>query len=543
MDYFSRKASSSKEKTSPTVQSQETCQISLSAEKNISPEATEKQPSQKRGRKTSKAARKLVEAGISCSSEELSCVSVQASNESKDEAAEKTSGILGGDTVALLAQISADACDTVGISKSRATVMDVDHVEITKHHKVDSKSGKIVKNQTDLKSFPLSPVVHSNDKANLFKSAAQNLRKEQEAKQPEPDEKSLSDVSMEDNVDENSLLNSSTVTISFEDFVRSQSQVSGEEGTEDKEDKNENITEVEKIDIDQLDIFETEQNLDPDVAPLQVSPRTLTIQAEVHVLSAKQEASKTVGKLASIFARRKGANSPAEAKSPHAEAEPQLHSTTLPVKHRSNVVLQEEDLELAVLESESLPKCSEAERKQFMAAFKQPSLDGSKTKHGKSQGKKKSPEEKDFAGEDASVPPPTDTEVTSSSQESNATSKKPARKARKKVKEDQETVASLATAEETASLMDDKKEEPPVTSAPPAVRRSRREVAVRNKPESTPAIAVGKTRKPTKSKDTAAASPDKPVKISTPNKTHKSKHGVYVAELVCPPDTKESPIR
>ncbi|XP_029015494.1 ATPase family AAA domain-containing protein 5 [Betta splendens] len=526
MDYFNRKALSSKEKTSSPEQSQGNCQI-LSAEKNTSPEAAVKQQSQKRGRKTSKAVRKLVESEIGSSPEEVSCLIVEASSESKDERAEKISGILGSDTAALLALVTADAYDTAGKSKSDATVIDVDHVEIAEHPKDDAKSGKTVKNKRELKGFPLSPVVHLNDKA-----VARNSNKEQEAKQPEPDQSSLSDASMEVNVDENSQLNSSTVTISFEDFVRSQD--SGENIT--YQDKNENLTE------------------DSEETSLQVSPRTLTVQAEVHVLSARQEAAKATGKLASIFTRKKGANSPAEAISPsQAEAEPQLPSTALPVKRRSNVVLQEEDLELAVLESESLPKCGEAERKQFMAAFKQPSLDGSKTKPGKSQGKQKNPEEKTFGPveEDAVVPPSTE-EVTSSSQQSKATSKKPAKKSRKKVKEDQETVTLITTAEESAIVIDEK-EEPPVTPALSitAVRRSKREVVVRNKPECTPAIPVRKTRtklRLNESQDVAtaaaaaAAPPDSPVKMSTP-KTHKSKRSVYMAEMVGPPDTKESPIR
>lgn len=561
MDYFSRRAPSSKEKTSPPQQSKENCQTSRSAEKTISPEAAVKQPSQKRGRKTSKAARKLVEAEAVSSFEEVSCLIVEEPHESKDAAAEKTSGILGSDTAALLAQLNADACVTAGISESSATV-NVEQAEIHEHHKDDSKCGNTVKNKPELKSLPLSPVVPSSDKANHVTTAARNSRKQQqqEAKQPESDEKdaenSLCDVSMEVNVDEASQLNSSTVTISFEDFVRSQSEDKGEEGTEDdqgKEDKNEITTEVEKMDTDQLDIPKTEENLSSGDLSLQVSPRTLTIQAEVHVVSAKQEVVKAVGKLASIFTRTKGANSPAEAiSSPHAEAGPQLPCTPLSVKRKSNVVLQEEDLELAVLESESLPKCSEAERKQFMAAFKQPSLDGSKTKPGKSQGKQKQPEEKNLgdadntAKEDAAIPPSTE-EVPASSQQNNAIKKKPAKKGRKKAKEEKEVVTPPAPVEETVTTIDDKKEESTVPSVPsiPVVRRSRREAVVRNTPETTPTVPVRKTRKLNESKDAAAAAtalPNSPVKMSTP-KTRKSKHRVYVAEMVCPPDTKESPIR
>lgn len=555
MDYFNRKAPSSKEKASPPEQSKQNYQTSQSAEKTISPEASVKQPSQKRGRKTSKAARRLVEA--ESSTEEASCLTVEEPHESKDAAVEKTSGVLGCDTAALLAQFSADACVTAGISDCSATVS-VEQAKKDEHHEDDSKCGTSVKNTPELKRLPLSPVVSSSDIEKRVKTNARNSRKQQqqEAKQPEPDEKdsenSLCDVSMEVNVDEASQLNNSTVTISFEDFVRSQSQDRGEEDTEDdqgKEDQSEITTEAEKMHPDQLDIPKAEDNVDSGEPSLQVSPRMLTIQAEVHVV--KQEAVKAVGKLASIFNRRKGANSQAEVvSSPHADDGPQLSCASLSVKRKSNVVLQEEDLELAVLESESLPKCNEAERKQFMAAFKQPTLDGSKTKPVKSQGKQKPPEEKNLdtmdnvAEEEAAIPPSAE-QASPSSQVNNTTKKKPSRKGRKKAKEENEAVATPpASAEETVTTIDDKKQESPVTSAPsiPALRRSRREAVVRQPPETSPTTLIRKTRKINESKDASAVLPDTPVKMSTP-KTRKSKHGVFVAEMVCPPDTKESPIR
>uniref|UniRef100_A0A3B4YSN4 ATPase family AAA domain containing 5a n=1 Tax=Seriola lalandi dorsalis TaxID=1841481 RepID=A0A3B4YSN4_SERLL len=470
MDYFSRRAPSSKEKTSSPEQSKENCQTSQSVEKHTSPVAAVKQPSQKRGRKAIKAARELVESETLSSTEDMSCFIVEEPHESKDSAAEVTStcGVLGSDTAALLAQLKASFCD----------------------------------------------------------------------------------VSMEVNVDEASQLNNSTVTISFEDFVRSQGQDKGEEDIEDeqgKEEESKMTTGAEEMDTDRL---ENVGSLEPS---LQVSPRTVTIQAEVHVVSPKQEPVKTVGKLASIFNKRKGAMSPSEVvTSPHTEAGHQLPSTSLVVKRKSNVVLQEEDLELAVLESESMPKCSEAERKQFMAAFKRPNLDGSKTKPGKSQGKQKQPEEKNLDAaevieEDCEIPPPV-AQDPAVSEENNVAKKKPTRKGRKKAKEENLTVTTSPTAtpaeESMTKIIDieDKKEEPSI----PAVRRSRREAVVRQATKITPASPVRKTRKQNESKDAAAAAaaaslPESPIKMSTP-KTRKSKHGVFLAEMVCPPDTKQSPI-
>ncbi|XP_040919158.1 ATPase family AAA domain-containing protein 5 [Toxotes jaculatrix] len=553
MNYFNRRAPSSKEKTSSPEQSKENCQTSKSAEKHASPEATVKQPSQKRGRKTIKAARKLVEAETVSSTEEVSCLIVEEPHEGKGSAAEVTSscGVLGSETATLLAQFSAEAFLTAGTS-GRSATMTVSGEQAVKDED-GSRCGNGVKLTPEVKSNPLSPVVPLRDKAKQVKTAARNSRKklQQEAKQPESEEgeaeSSLCDVSMEINVDGASQLNNSTVTISFEDFVRSQSQDEGEENTEDelgKEEESKIATEAEEIGTDRL------ENLGSGVSSLQVSPRTVTIQAEVHVVSPKQEAAKAVGKLASIFNKRKGTTSPAEVlSSPHTEAGHQLPSTSLTVKRKSNVVLQEEDLELAVLESESMPKCSEAERKQFMAAFKQPSLDGSKTKPVKSQGKQKQPGEKnldagDKVAEEDSVNPPSVEQVPAASEENNVTKRKPARKGSKKAKEENKEVTTspaAAPAEETLATIpdvDDKKEEPSV----PSLRRSRREAVVRQAPETTPATPIRKTRKQNEKKDAAPAVPESHVKMSTP-KARKSKHGVFVAEMVFPPGTKESPIR
>uniref|UniRef100_A0A671X6Z8 ATPase family AAA domain containing 5a n=1 Tax=Sparus aurata TaxID=8175 RepID=A0A671X6Z8_SPAAU len=323
-----------------------------------------------------------------------------------------------------------------------------------------------------------------------------------------------------------------------------------------EEDDGKITTEAEEMDTDQLNIPNAKESVGPGEPAFRVSPRAITIQAEVHAVSPKQEA-KAVGKVASIFNKRKGAMSPAEVvSSPPKEAGHQLPSTSVTVKWKSNVVLEEEDLELAVLESESTPKCSEAERKQFMAAFKRPSLDGSKTKPGKSQGKQKQPGElalndaDKVAEEDAGMPTSIE-QVPAASQENKEVKKKPARKGRKKGKEENEAVAappSAAPVEETVAAtfeVDDKKENPPVTSTPtiPTVRRSRREAVFRQAPEATPASPVRKNRKrnATKDADAAALPTDSPVKMS-PLKIRKSKHGVFVAQMVCPPDTKQSPI-
>ncbi|XP_003452864.2 ATPase family AAA domain-containing protein 5 isoform X1 [Oreochromis niloticus] len=568
MDYFSKRAPSCKEKSSSPEQTKEVGRPH-SAEKHTNPE-TVKQLSQKRGRKTSKAARKLVGAEGVSSTEESSCVTVQESHESKDQAVDavKSFGVLGSDTAALLAQLSAESCIPAETSEKHATKIITDEQAEKADHQEDGS--KCVELKTALNTIELSPIVPSKYEAKQVKTTPQNTRKrqQQEAKQSEPEEKeaetenSLRDVSMEVNVDESSQLNSSTVRISFEDFVRSQSQDEAEEDREDEEVKDDDCkitNETKETNSGELDISKSEENMVPEELPsFQVSPRTVTIQAQVHV-SPKQEPSKAVGKLASIFNRKKGGRSPAERfSSSHAEAGHQLPSLT--TKRKSNVVLQEEDLELAVLESESIPKCSEVERKQFMAAFKQPTADVSKSKPVKSQSKQKQPGEKSLDAAEAETENLLTVEQTSQpSQGKKATKKKPGKKGGKKAKEGEETVsaspaaAGAAAEEETANMtveVEEKRPESPITTSPstPALRRSRREAVVQKASETTPTSSLRKTRRQTQteSKDTdvtALLQPeDGPIKMSTP-KTRKSKYGVFQSELMCPPDDKESPIR
>ncbi|TNN80578.1 ATPase family AAA domain-containing protein 5 [Liparis tanakae] len=556
-DYFGHKAPSSKEKTSTPEQLKENCQTPEISEKPTGPEAAVKRQSQKKRRKASKAVRKLVEAEIFSSAEEASSPVVEKRHDRMDSADEAigSCGLLGSETAALISQFSAEA-----YAPATKTV------SVEQFEEDGPKCGKDVKLNPLLTGIELSPIVPSKDKAKQVKTVARNSRKAKLSEPEKEKESSLCDVSMEVNVDEDSMLNNSTVTISFEDFVRSQSRGKGEEDTEDeqgREDESKMSTEAEEMDTDQLAIPKAKESVASYQSPFQVSPRTVTIQAEVHVISLKQEAAMAGGKVASIFTRRKGSTSPAS--SPRLEAEHQLPPSSLTVKRKSNVVLQEEDLELFVLESESTPKCSVVERKQFMAAFKQPSQDGSKSKTVKSQSKQKQPGDKagddaDKGAEDDDVIPLAVEQVPATSQEDKVVKKRPARKGKRKAKEEDEAAITIpsdddaAAVEETVAVVgdvDDEIEEIHITSTPsiPAVRRSKREAAVREAPELIPTSSIRKTRKRNESKDNAAAPPapsastnDSPANMST-QKRRRSKRKVFVAEMLCPPDTKESPIR
>ncbi|KAM4717535.1 ATPase family AAA domain-containing protein 5 [Anableps anableps] len=545
MDYFSRKTPSSKEKSSPPQDLKENCQKPQPEEKRTNAD-TGKKPSEKRGRKTSRAARKLVPTEAVGSTDD--CLIVEETQQSKDSTSDAagSQGTLGSDTAVLLSKLSAETRES-GVSGICKTVSD----ERMERHFPQENVPKCEESD-ELEPTRNTTAISPRAEVKQVKKAVRKpmKRQQKESKHPEPEEKvaerSLCDVSTDVSLDETSKLNSSTVTISFEDFVRSRSQNEIKEDLSE-EDDGKNTEKAEELNHEQLDVPKTEGN----VGPVQVSPRTLTIQAEVHAVSPKQETVKAAGKLASIFTRRRGAVSSAgSAASPPADDERQLSSPFSTIKRRSNVVLQEEDLELAVIESESTPKCSETERKQFMAAFKQPCLDGSKAKPVKSQSKQKPAEEKTVeAAEDGDL---LVLSVEQDSQDSKASKKKSVKKERDKAKDKQEAVhtspaaSAVEETEITAVEAEDEKEEPSISSTPtvPALRRSKRETVVRKSPEKAPTTPVRKTRRQKESKEPVnAVNPQvSPAKMSTP-KTRRSRHGFFVAQMLCPPDANESPIR
>lgn len=541
MDYFTRKHSSSNEKSSPSEQSKENCLTTTSAEKFSSTEAAGRP---KRSRKTIKAARKLVEpeAAASQTEEESFLILDGPHRDSVTEVTDSCGG-QGRETAAVFPQLCGEESKTVTV---------IDQLENNKQDNV-SKSSHSEKPREEVKSVKSSSEVVVRDKTKRVKTASRNLKKRHqvEVKPPEPEMKGAESPGCDDNtegeMDQTSELNKSTVTISFEDFLQSQSLDQHEEQRKDQE---QTTADAASQVGDQL------KNVDSGEPVFQVSPRTLTIQAEVHTVSPKQEANRTVGRMASIFSnRKKAAGHTEEVSSTQMEPRHQSPPNNVTVKRKSNVVLQEEDLELAVLESENTPKSSEADRKQFMAAFKRSSIEGSKTKSGKNQSKQKLPRENNHvdqaesAAENKAATPPTDETVPAEPQENKqqVDRKKLSTKGRRKAKNEVQTATTVSgpgpaaeappSAEDTAAtnIDSDVKKEEPTT---PSLRRSKREAHVRQAPDVTAVGAVRKNRAQRESKDEQKT----PKKRSTPKKPRR-KHGVFVAEIVGPPDAKESPIR
>ncbi|XP_072339895.1 ATPase family AAA domain-containing protein 5 isoform X2 [Scyliorhinus torazame] len=201
----------------------------------------------------------------------------------------------------------------------------------------------------------------------------------------------LSETSLDTTADETCQMNDSTVTVSFEDFIKNQES---EESSAEKaagDDDTEIIEESNKL-----------PNLTEDMssAAQSISPKTMTVHVQIHSSPTSTSAHNSKlkkKKIASIFLRKK-ADSESEAVEIQLVSPHPVESTDPAPARRSNVVIAEEELELSVLDAtDKSPvkvKCSRAEREQFMNAFRRPlSSDPAKIGLKKAAQKPKTPKE------------------------------------------------------------------------------------------------------------------------------------------------------
>ncbi|KAB5530995.1 hypothetical protein PHYPO_G00135780 [Pangasianodon hypophthalmus] len=543
IDYF-RKTAPAQEKTTSSqkcspLQSKE---LPSSTCEEVCPK-TSKAPRQKRTRKAKEKQNKLPE-------EEQDALTDDCVVESLDESIIKEGGsvsLLGSDTAALLSQINNEVCLDEEPLKSKNNADTSADDRKAKDELRSCKSKNVAtQNQTD-DHFSNDNPSSQEDKCRIKKPAVRRSRKANVAeKQSETcsaeHERSLDDVSMEVNVDETSVLSCSTITVSFEEFLQSQMQNENEVAAESKSDSCAAESSEAKSYMDASDLVAS------------VSPRTLTVQAEVHPISPDHESVKGPQlKMASIFTRNKKESQLKDGKKSSSD-NPQMNTDILPdLKRKSNVVLQEEDLELAVVESSSTPKCTQEERKQFMNAFKQPSLDGSKGKP--SKGLSKSKPAKDNASETAepekraeeSDPDPTTPEQSTEQKQAKGVGKKRGRKPVKKGQTDQseevpvtpkqDELPTSTEVEEKSGAIDDGNKQ-----SVKELRRSTRDQTRRqaaSAPERHP--SPRKTRSREKA-ETSAVCQDDVAQTSTP-KSHRNKKNVYRAEMLSPFNKRGSPIR
>ncbi|XP_074119730.1 ATPase family AAA domain-containing protein 5 isoform X2 [Sminthopsis crassicaudata] len=201
---------------------------------------------------------------------------------------------------------------------------------------------------------------------------------------------------------ERAQVNDNTITVSYEEFLRSQEIItldhirgskisaSNHSDTADEVDKSGNTSDLENSENSQ-----------------QLPLKTVTVLAQIHAMPPKPISrikSKRTLKIPSIFLKCK------ESEIGNNLLEPENEQTVQ--KRKSNVVIAEEELELAVLDAggpEAIkPKCTVEERQQFMNAFRQPAFDAVKSGVKKSSERHKDAQEKDASlkeerGKDKSV--------------------------------------------------------------------------------------------------------------------------------------------
>ncbi|XP_052049923.1 ATPase family AAA domain-containing protein 5 isoform X2 [Apodemus sylvaticus] len=177
-------------------------------------------------------------------------------------------------------------------------------------------------------------------------------------------------------------LNASTVTVSYEEFLKSHKAAKVEE-----------IPDPAVPACVPSGPCETVRSGSEGESSPQLHLKTVTVLAQVHPTPPKKK-----GKIPPIFLKQKQLDMENSLSDPENEQTVQ--------KRKSNVVIQEGQLELAVLEAwsseASVPKCSVEERQQFMRAFRQPSSETLKNGLKKPLEKQKDPSEKSVDGGDNS---------------------------------------------------------------------------------------------------------------------------------------------
>ncbi|XP_014651870.1 PREDICTED: ATPase family AAA domain-containing protein 5 [Ceratotherium simum simum] len=250
--------------------------------------------------------------------------------------------------------------------------------------KVNSKQGTAKNNCRKLRKRKYRDVIDLSESLPLAEDL--NLKKDvKDSKHIMPSltneiERTANDADSRDTAIKTAQLNYGTITVSYEEFLKSHKENKVEQipdstmsiciPSETVEDtvKSGYISDTETCEITQQGRF-----------------KTVTVLAQVHPIPPKK-----TRKIPSIFLKHK------QLEMENSLSDPENEQTTQ--KRKSNVVIQEEELELAVLEAVSSeavkPKCTLEERQQFMKAFRQPASDVLKNGVKKSSDKQKEINEK-----------------------------------------------------------------------------------------------------------------------------------------------------
>ncbi|XP_025772838.1 ATPase family AAA domain-containing protein 5 [Puma concolor] len=175
-----------------------------------------------------------------------------------------------------------------------------------------------------------------------------------------------------------------TITVSYEEFLKSHK--------ENKVDLPDSTVAICIPSETVEDLVKSGSMSDPETCDISqhIRSKTVTVLAQVHPIPPKK-----TRKIPSIFLKQK------QLETENSLSDPENEQTVQ--KRKSNVVIQEEELELAVLEAgsseASKPKCTLEERQQFMKAFRQPASDALKNGVRKSSDKQKELNEKSLNDE------------------------------------------------------------------------------------------------------------------------------------------------
>ncbi|KAJ7424410.1 ATPase family AAA domain-containing protein 5 [Willisornis vidua] len=357
-------------------------------------------------------------------------------------------------------------------------------------------------------------------------------------------------------------VNNCIITVSFEDFLKSQGENYVEEDTKPPVDTCVAANEVDKSDS----VSDAEKSEESQQLPL----RTVTVLAQVHSIPPKlpplHKEQKGSRKIASIFLKQKGCGGEKERSPPLLESEQHEQVTQ---KRKSNVVIEEEELELAVLETagtDSLkPKCTLEEKHQFMKAFRQPTADVTKSGGKKAPGKQKqTPAKEKEAPEDAipsnkglesGIPGDHGDKYTHSSPENNRTKPQRSRKVqkkgnrRRKASETKETPTHVSSTSSFKGEEDSGADVLAVENSSDVIILSSSTVTELRRSLRQQKIQTSTYGTPKKARIRSALSADEisvcPFQTSTPKASREcsKKSNMYRAEVITVPFDGSSPIR
>ncbi|XP_030064256.1 ATPase family AAA domain-containing protein 5 isoform X2 [Microcaecilia unicolor] len=389
-DYFKTTPPTNKDLSSNAAKNSKSRQISHSSANNgtepktpVTPLSQTASKCKRRGKRVN-LQRRL--SGLQHSETE-SLVQVISDNESNEDLESRTdivnTGFLGSDTAALLAQIcfeneelqeSSTTISTTITCLNPANKMCTEPQKSINDCKRKFVSGKNLPQTVSLRK-QINEECEIDSKEKHFTSAVINESKS-----------TISDSCLDVSIDEASFLNDSVVTVSFEDFLKSQGESNSDKPREAKASTLNNSVIINEA--EQSTSVGGSETIHA-TSPLMLN--TVTVLAQVHSSPPKSvtvlKRRKTPKRIASIFLKKKYSEADNCAQASETE---QTEQTVQ--KRKSNVVIEEEELELAVLEDGSefvKTRCTTEERQQFMKAFKQPTSEATKSGTKKASGKLK----------------------------------------------------------------------------------------------------------------------------------------------------------